>query len=130
MEICMKKFLIILILYTCSPSITFGQQSSDSYAQAEKEINAVYQKILHEYSSDKVFIKNLKASQRLWIQFRDAEVKARFPDRSPGYYGSVHATCISDLITQLTQERIKTLSLWLEGMEEGDVCAGSVRRKE
>jgi uncharacterized protein YecT (DUF1311 family) len=125
----MKKYLILFIISVLSLSTSFGQNKDNSYAKAEKEINSVYQEILREYSSDKVFIKNLKAAQRLWIQFRDAEIKTRYPNKTPGYYGSVYALCVSDLKTQLTNERIKTLRVWLEGIEEGDVCSGSVRRK-
>jgi uncharacterized protein YecT (DUF1311 family) len=125
----MKKYLILFIISILSLDIVFGQNEDNSYAKAEKEINAVYQKILREYSSDKAFIKDLKAAQRLWIQFRDAEIKARYPNQTPGYYGSVYSLCVSNLKTQLTHERIKTLSVWLEGIEEGDVCSGSVRKK-
>jgi uncharacterized protein YecT (DUF1311 family) len=125
----MKKYLLASTIFLASLNISFGQVNKNSYAKAEKEINSVYKKIIQEYATDKEFIKNLRASQRLWIKFRDAEVKARYPDREPGYYGSVHFTCIANLKTELTNERIKTLRVWLAGIEEGDVCAGSVKRK-
>jgi uncharacterized protein YecT (DUF1311 family) len=66
---------------------------------------------------------------RLWIQFRDAEMKMKYPEREDGYYGSVYPMCWSMYLTQLTTERITTLKQWLDGTEEGDVCAGSVRIK-
>ncbi len=40
---------------------------------ADTELNEVYNKILKEYKSDKVFICSLKESQNLWIKYRDAE---------------------------------------------------------
>jgi len=126
----MKKLLSVMIIVITSLNTVFAHIDGHQYAESEKEINAVYQKILREYSADKEFIKNLKASQRLWIQFRDAEIKARYPNQSPGYYGSVYPTCISNLKTQLTNERIRTLKLWLTGIQEGDVCSGSVRIKK
>ena len=125
----MKKLLILAIIFLTSLNTVFAQNEDNQYAKSEKEINAVYQKILREYSADKEFIKNLKTSQRLWIQFRDAEIKARYPNQTPGYYGSVYAMCVSSYMTQLTNERIKTLRVWLTGIEEGDVCAGSVKIK-
>lgn len=125
----MKKYLIFFVCSFALLNAAFGQKENDSYAKAEKEINSVYQKILQEFSSDKEFIKNLRASQRLWIQFRDAEIKARYPNQTPGYYGSIYPSCLSNLKTQLTNDRIKTLRVWLEGIEEGDVCAGSVKMK-
>ena len=54
-------------------------------------------------------------------------MKAMFPDREPGYYGSVQPMCWYTYMTQLTRERIKTLNVWLTGTIEGDVCAGSVK---
>lgn len=125
----MKNYRTIIIISILSLNTAFGQYDDKSYSKADLEINSVYKKILQEYSSDKEFIKNFKASQRLWIQFRDAEVKAKYPNRTPGYYGSVHSLCISNLMTQLTNERIKTLKVWLVGTKEGDVCAGSVKRR-
>lgn len=126
----MKKLLSVIMIFITLLNTVFAQNQGSQYAKAEKEINAVYQKILGQYSSDKEFIKNLKAAQRLWIQFRDAEIKARYPNQTPGYYGSVYASCVSDLKTQLTNERIKTLKLWLSGIQEGDVCSGSIRIKK
>jgi hypothetical protein len=33
-------------------------------------------------------------------------------------------------LKELTEERIKKLSIWLVGIQEGDVCNGSVKIKE
>ena len=116
--------------------ITFGQTqlqmnqgANSSYLKADKELNVVYGKILNEYKADTAFIKNFKASQRIWIQFRDAEMKAMYPDRESGYYGSIQPTCWSSYLTELTKERTKKITIWLVGIEEGDACAGSVKRK-
>ena len=132
----MTKYLIYTFISLLAFTSSFGQTQADlnqnahnEYKNAEKEINSVYQKILIEYSSDTGFIKNLRAAQRLWIQFRDAEVKAKYPNGTLDYYGSVYPMCVSIYKTQLTKERIKTLRLWLTGIEEGDVCSGSVKIK-
>lgn len=93
------------------------------YLKADKELNQVYQRILNEYKIDTAFIKNLKTSQRLWVQFRDAEMKMMYPDREPGYYGSIHPMCWSIYKTELTNERIKKLELWLTGQEEEESCS-------
>ena len=125
---------LFLIMYT---NFSFSQSQSEmnkneniAYQKAEKEINTVYQKILIKYKEDKAFIENLRISQRLWIQFRDAEVNMKFPNNTPGYYGSIYPMCVSNYLTQLTRERTKTLKIWLIGIEEGDACAGSVKTKE
>ncbi len=133
----MKKIIISTLICLFTYAFSFGQsqvdlnqQASADYKKSEKEINLVYQSILKEYSSDTEFIKNLKTAQRLWIQFRDAQVKAKYPDRTQGYYGSVHPMCVSIYLTQLTNDRIKTLTVWLTGIEEGEVCSGSVKIKQ
>jgi uncharacterized protein YecT (DUF1311 family) len=72
-------------------------------------------------------VKNFKVAQRLWLQFRDAEIKAKYPDRAAGYYGSAQPMCWYMEGTQLTAERLNKIKVWLTGLEEGDVCAGSVK---
>jgi len=99
----------------------------DSYKKTDKKLNEVYQAILKAYKSDTEFIKNLRVSQRIWITFRDAEVKVKFPDREDGYYGSIHPLCVSLYLEDLTKDRISTLNLWLKGSEEGDACSGSIK---
>ncbi|GAB2544668.1 lysozyme inhibitor LprI family protein [Spirosoma aerophilum] len=128
-------FLIGLFLIVATAS--FGQTQSainnaqgQTLQQADKTLNTVYQKVLKQYSTDPEFIKNLKIAQRIWVQFRDAEVKMKYPDRPVGEYGSAQPMCEATYRTQLTQQRTKTLSIWLTGIEEGDVCAGSVKIKD
>src|SRR4030095_2568732 len=98
-----------------------------SYDSVNDELNFIYRKILYEYSADTQFIKNLKASERIWIQFRDAELNMMYPEDQ--VYGSVLPMCRAMYLEALTRSRIDTLKLWLEGIEEGDVCSGSVRMK-
>lgn len=122
-------FSLIINLSFAQTQADLNQEAQKKYKKTEAEINYVYQQILKEYSSDVVFIKNLTTAQRLWIQFRDAEMKAKFPEKSAGYYGSVQPSCWSAYLTELTEERIAKLKIWLTGIEEGDVCAGSVKTK-
>lgn len=130
------RYLLYTLLLISSTNVvaqtqaTLNSQKQQSYTTADKELNAIYQKILQSYKTDAAFIKNLKASQKIWIQFRDAEVKMKYPDRAPGYYGSSYAMCRADYLTGLTNDRIKTLQVWVDGIEEGDVCAGSVKMKK
>ena len=122
-------FSLIINLLFAQTQADLNQEAQKKYKKTEVEINYVYQQILKEYSSDVVFIKNLRTAQRLWIQFRDAEMKAKFPEKSAGYYGSVQPLCWSTYLTELTEERIAKLKIWLTGIEEGDICAGSVKTK-
>jgi len=53
--------------------------TGDAFKMVDAELNARYQQILREYADDPAFIGKLKASQRAWIKFRDAELAALFP---------------------------------------------------
>jgi len=132
----MKKYLIILFI-TIFQNISFAQtqlemneDAYNNYLKTDKELNITYQKIIKQYKDDKEFTKNLKISQKIWIQFRDAEMKMKFPDREDGFYGSIHPMCWSNYLEKLTTIRIKQLKIWLTGIEEGDACSGSVKIKE
>ena len=124
------KFIKVIIL-CISTSFSFAQtqlemntEARENYQKADKELNLTYNKILKEYKSDVDFIKNLKASQIVWIKFRDSEMKVKFPDREVGYYGSVQPLCWNSYLERLTKARTNDLKVWLTGIEEGDVCSG------
>jgi uncharacterized protein YecT (DUF1311 family) len=131
----MKYILIIFIglISLTGFSQTQGDlnnEAQESYKKADKDLNDIYNAILCEYKSDTIFIKNLKASQRIWITFRDAELKVKYPNTDVRQYGTVYPMCVSIYLERLTRERIKTLKEWIDGIEEGDVCIGSVKMKE
>lgn len=134
----MKKLLltIIALLSLTISNQAFGQtqfemnqEEQNIYLKADKKLNNVYNQILKEYKSDTEFIKNLKIAQRIWIQFRDAEMKSKYPGREQGYYGSIHPMCWSIYLTELTEERTKKLKMWLTGIDEYDACSGSIKAK-
>ena len=107
-----------------------NQEASETYKKADAELNKVYQQIKKEFANDPVFLDALRTSQRNWITFRDSELKLKYPNREPGWYGSVQPMCESYYLAELTNERTAKLKTWLIGIEEGDVCAGSVKTKE
>lgn len=134
----MKQILLTLatLLSLTISNQTFGQtqfemnQAAQSkYLKADKQLNMVYKQILNDqaYKSDTEFIKNFKFAQRIWIQFRDAEMKSKYPDREPAFYGSIQPYCWNTYLTELTEERTKKLKIWLTGIQEGDACSGSIK---
>lgn len=130
----MKQYVFLFFGLLCFSALAQTQldindSTEAAFNKADKELNKVYQNILSEYKSDSEFIKNLKASQRIWIKFRDTEVLMKYPERENGYYGSIHSMCVSDYREKLTKDRIKTLKVWLEGVEEGNPCSGTVKTK-
>lgn len=111
-----------------STQAVLNQCATDQLNEVDKELNRVYQAILSQYEEDHEFLEKLRKAQRAWLKFRDAELEARFPaEQKQAHYGSVYPMCAAHYLVQLTQERIKQLRKWLEGVDEGDVCAGSVQ---
>lgn len=125
--------IILLLLFTFSincfsqTQAEMNQQAYASYNRVDKKLNTVYQKILVKYKTDKLFVANLKKSQRIWVSFRDAEMDMKYPNYPNQNYGSIHPTCRAAYLTELTESRIKTLNVWLNGIKEGDACSGSVK---
>ena len=119
-----------------TPPQTQAQLNADAcgtYEAADQELNALYQQVLKQYAADAAFLKAFRASQQAWLQYRDAQLEARFPTR-PGEekrvtYGSVYPTCRCTTLAELTTARNQQLRVWVEGIAEGDVCSGSVRIK-
>ncbi|WP_462267377.1 lysozyme inhibitor LprI family protein [Mucilaginibacter sp.] len=119
--------LTILTSFAKAQSQTaMNMEAGDGYAKADRELNVVYQKILKSYAAQPIFIKKFKTAQRLWVQLRDAELEARYPDTGDGR-GSAEPMCKSIYLEKLTKERTSFLNIWLTGIPEGDVCTGSVK---
>jgi uncharacterized protein YecT (DUF1311 family) len=131
----MKNITLIILVFLLSnigfaqTQLQLNQNAKNKYVKVDKELNKVYKQILKEYSEDANFIKNLKYSQKIWIQFRDAEMKVKYPETDSSYYGSIFPVCWNNTLTELTKKRIKELSIWLIGIEEGDTCSGSIKTK-
>ncbi|HAI46380.1 MAG TPA: DUF1311 domain-containing protein [Stenotrophomonas sp.] len=142
----MKSLLILLALTACMPAVALADavpRTSDGMAcdspdqsqaglnqcagigatAADAELNRVYARVLAANAGDTAFVTRFKAAQRAWVAFRDAQIAARFPD--PQNAGSVLPMCQSSEYEQLTRARVAQLKQWLDGTEEGDVCAGS-----
>lgn len=103
---------------------TLNTDANKQYQQADKELNAVYRQIIKEYSSKPVFIRNIKAAQRLWVKLRNADLAARFPATGGG---SATPMCKANYLENITRDRIKYLKAWTTGIPEGDVCSGSIK---
>ena len=105
-------------------------QTEAEWRAADKQLDSICRQIIAENADDEVFLASLKEAQRCWVAFRDAQLKMKYPDREAGYYGSVLPSCEMMYLTELTQDRIKALRVWIDGVEEGNICAGTVKIKE
>lgn len=107
-----------------------NNQAYQDFKKADDELNKVYNQIVKKYKDDKVFIAKLQKAELAWIKYRDAEIEAIYPEPYKDNmmnYGCVYPMCKYMNLTEITKHRIKELKLWLKGIEEGDVCAGSRR---
>ncbi len=130
----MKSLLLFLLLTTGSMAAfsqtqsQMNKQAGQDYKEADKKLNEIYQLILKDYAANKAFISHLKDAQRIWIQFRDAQVKAMYPGPAKSY-GSIFPMCYSNYLTELTHQRTEALRVWLNGLPQGDACSGSIGDK-
>lgn len=108
--------------------LQMNEAACAEYKQADREMNRVYLKIVSDYRGNLAFIKAIKKAQLAWLRYRDAHVESIFPGNA-SQYGSVSTMCRCGSLAEITKERTQTLKRWLEGIEEGDVCAGTMRVK-
>lgn len=92
------------------------------YRNADKELNRVYQALLQKIQGDLAATESLKNSERAWLIFRDAQMKALHPNFDKE--GSASPMCASSEAAELTLQRVKMLQQMLD-TKEGDVCAYS-----
>jgi uncharacterized protein YecT (DUF1311 family) len=109
--------------------LEMNKEACDHYKQADADLNQTYQTVLREHAGDRIFLAALRKAQLAWVRFRDAHLESLYPGVA-SQYGSVNPMCRCNQLETLTKERTKVLRQWVEGIEEGDVCAGSVKSKD
>jgi uncharacterized protein YecT (DUF1311 family) len=92
------------------------------------EMKRIQRRIILDHKDEKMFVAAFRKAQQAWMAFRDAQLNAVYPE-SPELYGSANVMCRCFVLNKLTRERIETLKMWLSEEMEGDVCAGSMKRK-
>jgi uncharacterized protein YecT (DUF1311 family) len=115
-------------LETATTQRELNHCASSHLQAADDALNRVYQAILSKYKDDRAFLEKLRTAQRAWLTFRDAELQAKFPlgDKQLHYW-QVYSMFINIFMAYRTWERVKHLQAWLDGTQEGEVCAGSVQ---
>lgn len=128
--------LALCLALSCAAPVAFAEPkamdagSEELFEMQDAVLNSNYQRILRIYADDPAFIAKLKASQRAWLKFRDAEMEALFPHAGkPGYYGSSYEQARRHWLGTLTEERTAQLARWLVGAEADDPFASSIKRK-
>jgi len=98
----------------------------EDYKNADVELNRTYQQLLKKAAGDPIAVEKIKASQKAWVAYRDAQIAALYPaEDKQREYGTVFPMCADLALADLTRERTKTLKHMLKPME-GDVCDGGL----
>src|SRR5690625_1788887 len=121
--------LIFLSLFFVAQSqAKMNSETGIDVELSEQKLDSVYTAVIEQYEDNPEFITSLKKAQQAWITFRDAHLESVYPGKcKQTKYGSVYPSCVSNLLIQLNEQRTAQLRKWLEGTEEGDVCAGSIK---
>jgi uncharacterized protein YecT (DUF1311 family) len=82
-----------------------NRQAEADFEKADAELNRAYKKTLSDLDADGQ--KKLKATQRAWIAFRDAQ--AEFDADSEARGGSMYTMIYYGDLARLTRDRIKQL---------------------
>lgn len=131
----LKRIVLILFLVLLPFIIAGAQTQLELNAEAHHELklseqtmDSVFTAVVEKYDDSPDFIVRLKKAQKAWISYRDAHLESMYPGKNKrANYGSVYPLCASTFLVQLNNQRTEQLKKWLDGIEEGDVCAGSVR---
>ena len=131
-----QLFLCLVISITtpvfCASAETQAEMTVDACSELDKsnsEMNEIYRRILKDNMDEKRFAVAFERAQMAWSVFRDAHLLALYP-QAPDSYGTAHEMCRCLVLNQMTRERIETLKKWLSSNTEGDLCSGSMMKKE
>ena len=89
----------------------------DELAEADRQLNSVYQALLKKEAKNTEFIQKLKTAQRAWIAFRDAELDAMYACAQPNAaacWGSLLPVRYTSYKAKLTCERTERLRQFLK----------------
>ncbi|MFZ1344417.1 lysozyme inhibitor LprI family protein [Thiothrix eikelboomii] len=129
----MMKSLIVIIFLLCVCTATYADASAfkcnpagnqaelnqcalDEYQAADRKLNDTWKKLMAKFKNDKTATAKLKAAQKAWLAFRDAEIEATFAcdtgDRR--CWGSMEPMLRYGELTSLTQARTARLQKYLQ----------------
>ena len=100
-----------------------GSQAND----AQQQLHQMLASLHRLYADDEAFLQALTQAQSQWAASLEADLALKYPlAEKQAAYGSAYPLCLNSYRTGLIEARIAFLQQWLEGVEEGDVCSGSL----
>lgn len=132
----MKIFLSIVLVVFLNQMLFSQTQSEmneeicEDMLKVEKELENVVKKIRKKYYNDTLFLTKLEMSQKRWIKYRESQIELKFPAEDKQLeYGSLYPICYCLEKIMITEQRIRYLEMWVNGVIEGNVCPGSVLKE-
>ena len=111
---------------TAMTQFELNQCAGADASAADAELNRLYQQLLSKLYGDETATKKLRAAQRAWVAFRDAQLEALFPaENKQVEYGSIYPMCFAGVTTAMTKERTAQLRKMLDGKDACGVSGGS-----
>jgi uncharacterized protein YecT (DUF1311 family) len=105
-----------------------NEEACGEYKKADAEMNWAFGLIMRNYRGNQSFVSAMRRAQLAWLRYRDAQLESIFPGDARKY-GSINPMCRCMQLAEITKARTQILNRWVEGIEEGDVCSGSVKVK-
>ena len=93
--------------------------AGSDFKNADVRMNSLYRQLLAKYKTEPKAIAKIRAAQRTWLKYRDAQLDSYYAWSSD--FASSESTCRTQMSTKLTLERVKLLERALKA-DEGDVC--------
>jgi len=121
---------VVTVVVLAQTQGDLNQRACNEYKRADAELNKLYERILSENRADTVFVRKMRAAQRAWVSYRDAHLESLYPAADKREYGSVHPMCHCMSLTEITKKRTNELRRWVQGVPEGEVCAGSIKIRD
>ncbi|MFZ0479123.1 MAG: lysozyme inhibitor LprI family protein [Terriglobales bacterium] len=106
---------------TARTQADLNECASSDAKSADDELNKTYQQLLKKATGDPVALQKIRAAQKAWVAFRDAQIAALYPSEDKQQYGSAFSMCADLDLANLTRQRTKMLKEMLNPVE-GDVC--------
>lgn len=108
-----------------------NESAGEKALKAKQKMNALFNQVLTKHKEDKVFTEKATIAQKQWEAYANAQWDMKFPhyenaESGTTGYGSVGSMCSAEYRAELYDARIKELTVWVEGVPEGDACSGSV----
>jgi uncharacterized protein YecT (DUF1311 family) len=132
-----RLVLTALLLFICASALAQAKENpcwktavaqpdmnhcaDEDATKANAELNRVYHALLSKTKDDANAIKKLRAAQRAWITFKDAQLGALYPaEDKQREYGSIYPMCYAKVATAMTKERIVQLRRMLQDKDPCD----------